>query len=526
VRHPPAVPCSLPPRLARGLPQGVPCSLSLCISLCISLCFALFPSEAGATPLRVGSKRFTESYVLAELAVQSARAAGEPDAQHVEGLGGTAIVFRALEDGGIDLYPEYTGTLAEAVLGGAGADLAALRRALLPRGIEVGEPLGFSNTYAIAVAQRQAEARGLRRLSDLGSAADLRLGLSHEFIGRSDGWLGLAARYGLAPARVDGMDHGLAYEALASGSIDALDVYSTDAKIARYHLRVLEDDRGYFPPYEAVFVYRAGLQDRHPRAFARIAALSGTLTEASMIALNGRVELDGLSFAEAAAERLGSARGPSRERGGSFVAGLLRVIAAEGPRHLWLTSLSLLLSALVGLPLGVAGSRSRALGRALVSATGALQTIPALALLCFLIPLFGTGPVPAVIALFLYGLLPIVRNTTAALRDLPPSLLESAEALGLSPWSRLRRVELPMASRLILAGIKTSAVINVGTATLAAFIGAGGFGQPISTGLNLNDTRTILQGAVPAALLALGVEGLFGLADRWVVPAGLRQAGE
>ena len=133
---------------------------------------------------------------------------------------------------------------------------------------------------------------------------------------------------------------------------------------------------------------------------------------------------------------------------------------------------------------------------------------------------------PQLSALFLYSLLPIVRNTYTGLRDIPPPVRESAEALGLPPGARLRLVELPMASREILAGIKTSAVINVGTATLGALIGAGGYGQPILTGIRLDDVGLILQGAIPAALLALLVQGVFDLAELVVVPKGLRLKSE
>jgi osmoprotectant transport system permease protein len=153
-----------------------------------------------------------------------------------------------------------------------------------------------------------------------------------------------------------------------------------------------------------------------------------------------------------------------------------------------------------------------------------VQTIPSLALLALLVPLpfFGISARTAIAALFLYSLLPIVRNTASGLQDIPRSLRESAIALGLTPSARLWQIYLPMASRSILSGIKTSAVINVGTATLAALIGAGGLGEPILSGLNLNDHVTILEGAIPAALLALLVQSLFDLFDRVLIPKGLR----
>jgi osmoprotectant transport system permease protein len=151
-----------------------------------------------------------------------------------------------------------------------------------------------------------------------------------------------------------------------------------------------------------------------------------------------------------------------------------------------------------------------------------LQTLPALALLVFMIPLLGIGPGPAIAALFLYSLLPIMRNTYTGLTGIPNSLLESADALGLPSAARLRRVELPLAATSIMAGIKTAAVINIGTATLGALIGAGGYGQPILTGIRLDDTALILEGAIPAALLALIAQALLDGVEHWLVPRGMR----
>ncbi len=489
---------------------------------------ALSPSLARAAgeELKVGSKRFTESYLLAEIAAGTARRAGAT-VTHQQGIGGTALAFRALEEGSIDLYPEYTGTIVEAILQGQSkaADVPSLRRALAPRGIGVSDPLGFDDGYALALPEKLAAEKSLRSISDLARAPDLKFGLSPEFLGRSDGWPGLSKAYGLAPAAVQTLDHGLAYEAIARAAIDVTDAYSTDAKLGRFHLTVLRDDKRFFPSYQAVYLYREDAARRAPESFRALATLAGSIDEKTMIDLNARAEIDQEEFRSVAdsflARRSNEAPTAVKKRG-SLARGLVEVVRSEGPRHLGLVAAAVLLSTLVGLPLGVVAARSPRLGALLVAATGLVQTIPSLALLCFFIPLFGTGALPALAALFLYGLLPIARNTVAGLAQIPGSLVEAAEAIGLSPRARLLRVLLPMASPTILAGIKTSAVVSVGTATLAAFIGAGGFGAPISTGLNLNDDRLILEGAIPAAGLALLVEGAFSLLERWVVPRGLR----
>jgi osmoprotectant transport system permease protein len=500
-----------------------------------------YASPARAEPeLRIGSKRFTESYVLAEIAVAAVKTTGG-SAVHEQGLGGTAVAFRALEQGSIDAYPEYTGTLAEAILHAPGQDdLPSLRLALAARGIGVTAPLGFDDAYGVAVETKLAAARHLETLSDLARTPDLRLGFSPEFLGRSDGFPGLAARYGFSTAHATQIDHGLAYDALTHGVIDATDVYSTDAAVGRYGLRVLRDDLGFFPSYKAVFLYRKESARRSPLAMQALFALEGSIDASTMVALNARAEVNRETFpsigedfvrariapllapGDAPPSALGAAssRGSSVRRQG-LLAGIVSTVVAEGPRHVSLVAVSLACAIAFGVPLGILARRARRLGAVLLGATSVVQTVPSLALLCFFIPLLGTGRLPALAALFLYSLLPIARNTVAGLETIPPLLRESAAALGLGAGARLFRVDLPLASPTILAGIRTSAIISVGTATLAAFIGAGGFGAPISTGLNLNDDTLILEGAIPAALLALVVEALFVLLGRLLVPRGL-----
>lgn len=485
---------------------------------------AAFGSAQADTTLAVGSKRFTESYILGEIVAVTARAAGEAQVSHKPGLGNTAIVFSALRTGAIDVYPEYTGTVEKEILKSAGTvDGATVRRGLAEMGIGMGVRLGFNNAYALAIREERAAALGIRALSDLAKHPTLRLGLSQEFIGRADGWEGLRQAYGLPFPTPRGLDHGLAYEALAAGEVDVIDAYSTDAKIEKYRLRVLEDDRRYFPRYDAVLLYRLDLPQRLPKTWAALQGLEGKIDDSKMVALNADAELRGRTFNAVAEDFLrGGTAGASAPAGfwsRLFGPDLLRLTG----EHLALVFVSLVFAIVAGVPLGIAADRVRALRQPILAVAGLIQTIPSLALLAFLIPLFGTiGVVPAMAALFLYSLLPIVRNTYTGLSEIPRGMRQAALALGLKPKAILRLIELPLATRTILAGIKTSAVINVGTATIAAFIGAGGYGERIAQGLALNDNATLLAGAVPAAALALLVHGGFELLDRWLVPAGLR----
>jgi osmoprotectant transport system permease protein len=494
-----------------------------CLTSSASFARGRLPAAAPETArVTLGSKAFAESWILGEALARLAADSGV-SVEHRRNLGGTEIVFGGLQRGSIDLYPEYTGTIAEVILRSPERlTLEQMRSALAGQGLAISDPLGFHNGYALAVLPETQERLNLYRISDLRRHPQLRLAFTHEFIGRQDGWEGLARHYGLRMSNVRGIQHELAYDALASRQIDLMEIYTTDAQIERLGLRLLEDDRDFFPRYDAVLLYRADLALRAPAALASMERLVGRIDEETMIRANGRLALDRQPAETAAMALLEDALGDVGSLPAAAPPGMLSNVMRNTLRHLQLVGISLLAAVLVGIPLGIIAARSRLLAGTTLSAAGLLQTIPSLALLAFLIPVFGIGLIPALVALFLYSLLPIVRNTYVGLTTLPPALMEAAEAIGLSPQAQLLRVRLPLASPAVMAGIKTSAVINVGTATLAALIGAEGLGNPIMQGIALRDSGLILQGAVPAALLALVVQSLFGLLDRVVIPRGLR----
>lgn len=471
---------------------------------------------ASANPIIVGSKKFTESYVLGEIARRALNDAGVAT-EHRQGMGGTIILWEALQRGQIDAYPEYTGTIAQEILkNGQQLSFHEIRDALGKFGVGITEPLGFDNTYALVMRRSEAQRLGIRTISDLRKHPELKVGVTHEFLDRQDGWRPLRERYALPEQSVIGIDHALGYAALANGSIDVKDAYSTDAKIEENDLVVLEDDLRFFPKYEAVVLFRSSMS---PGAISALRRLEGTLDEKRMIHLNVEAERT-KNYTFAANLYFEDDEGSANSAGESFPHKLARWTV----RHLELAGFSLLLSVVMGIPLGIVASRGGLVGQGILGFASIVQTIPSLALLALLVPLpfFGISLRTAIAALFLYGLLPIVRNTASGLQDIPRSLRESAVALGLSSFSRLWEIYLPMASRSILSGIKTSAVINIGTATLAALIGAGGLGEPILSGLNLNDHVTILEGAIPAALLALLAQWFFDVLDRVLIPKGLR----
>jgi osmoprotectant transport system permease protein len=519
----------------------------LLVGACALVSAAAF-AQAPTRPVQVGSKRFTESYILGEILRQTIEATGTK-AEHQKGLGNTAILYNALAGGNIDLYPEYTGTIAREILKlDHVPPLDELNTHLAKLGLAVAVPLGFNNTYSIAVRGKDAQARKLKKISDLKQHPQLKLGLSQEFIGRADGWPGLVAKYGLTFPPPRGIDHGLAYEAIQRGDIDVTDIYSTDAKLDRFGLTVLDDDLGYFPRYDAVLLMRADFATRFPQARAALNALERKLDEAAVRQLNAAAELEGKEFGAVAAQWRTQALGPPggatpgsptpgatpgttgqqkaaapADRPGVWQRTFAPDFAQLAVEHLVLVFVALAASCAVGIPLGFLAARRTRSAPWIFGTVGVVQTIPSLALLAFLIPLTGgIGAIPALIALTLYALLPIVRNTHTGLAQIPRTMTEAAASLGLRPAVIFWKVELPLALPTLLAGIKTSAVVNVGTATIAAFIGAGGFGERIVTGLAINDQATLLAGAIPVAVLALLVQGAFDLVEKRLVPAGMR----
>ena len=489
-------------------------------------------------PIIVASKPFGESYLLAEMFSQLLEARGFTVDRRL-GLGATEIAFEALRTNRIDAYPEYTGTGLLAILGERPSPdphevYRQVAREFRQRfGARWLPPLGFQNTYAIAVRRETARRFNLATLSDLGRISrSLRAGLTPDFIGRPDGLPGLEKAYGVGFRSVRALLPAVKYQALAAGEVDVIDGYSTDGFIARYDLVVLQDDRHFFPPYEAAALVGANFARDLPAGVAALSELSGLLTEAEMRRLNRRLEVDQIPVARVAAAELLSlgltAAAPVRPEAAKDLStgGVFSYLWSQRQttlqltlRHLLLVAVSLAGAIAFALPLGLAlEERSHGVAESAIRAVGLLQTLPSIALLAFMIPLLGIGIVPALVALFLYSLYPILRNTYTGVRDAAPDAVGAAWALGMTRSQILRYVRLPLAAPVIMAGIRTAAVINVGTATLAAFIGAGGLGDPIAAGLALSDTRMILSGALPAALLALLVDTGLGLCERLVTP--------
>ncbi len=491
----------------------------LCLTGIMLFVFFSCSERAPVNEIRIGSKKFTESIILGEIISQIV-SEDNLNVIHKKQLGGTRVLWNALVNGDIDIYADYSGTLINEILAAYEIETEEELPAILEKnGIGISDPIGFNNTYALGMAKANALKLNIKNISDLRNYPRLRIAFTNEFMDRADGWPGLNNAYKFTQSDVRGVDHDIAYKALEKGAVDVIDLYSTDAEIKYYDLFVLKDDLDYFPAYQAVILYNLKSVGGNKSVINKIDLLENSISEIEMVEMNAKVKIEGLSESEVAAnfvEEKFSLEGEIESS--TFWSRFLK----NSSDHLLLVVLSLLLAILIAIPLGIVSYYNSFAGKIILSSSGIIQTIPSLALLVFMIPLFGIGDVPAIAALFLYSLLPIVRNTYLGLEQIPNHMIESAKVLGLSDPFILRKIYLPLSASSIIAGIKTSAVINVGVATLGALIGAGGYGQPILTGIRLDDTALILEGAVPAAILALLVQGSFDLFEKIIVPKGLR----
>jgi len=505
----------------------------------------LAQSRTTAKPIVVASKPFGESFLLGEMFAQLLERSGRRVVRKL-GLGATDVAFQALRNDAIDVYPEYTGTGLIAVLGDSvtAAMRADPRRAFahvatasLQRfGVTWLPPLGFQNGYAIAVRQETAQRWHLRTLSDLAKApGTLTGGFTSDFIGRNDGWPGVERAYGLRLKSIKPLAPAIKYEALSQGAVDIIDGYSTDGLLAKYALVTLDDDRRFFPPYDAVAVVSPRLARSDPAAIALLTQLSGRLTESDMRGWNRAIEVDAepiplvarrallaLGLGDSTALSATGARATRQGFWAFFWARRAETMRLAG-EHAWLVAVALLLALLVAVPLGLWLSSRPLVAEPVLQLFGVVQTVPGIALLVFMIPLLGIGVVPAIVALCAYALLPIARATYTSVRLADADAVSAIAAMGATTRQQLLWVRLPLAAPLILSGIRTAAVVTVGTATLGAFIGAGGLGEPIVTGLGLADSRLVLSGAIPAAAMALAVDALLAAAARALAPAHLRR---
>jgi len=503
------------------------------------VCLSTANQAAYSRDFIVASKRFTESYVLGEIVADSIKDKAKIEVQIKQGMGSTGIVFNALAQGSVDIYPEYWGTLTKEILKtDSNQTLESINNLLLPKGLRAGYFLGFNNTYAIALRKSLANRLNIHKISDLREHTSLRLGLSQEFLGRKDGWAGLSNAYQLGGLNPVGLEHGLGYQAVENNQIDLIDAYTTDPLLASGNFELLKDDLDYFSSYQALLIYKIDSVEGNPKIQLALKFLEQGLTNEKMQALNAQVEVDRRSPKDVAHDYYEFLT--SRNSEAPFVA--VDTVASHNfnaeasnlsglsiflnsflkfdflritYQHAVLVFSSLLSATLMGIPVGVWVYAKPLSGRYILAGIGIVQTIPALALLSFLIFLVQSiGFLPAFIALMLYALLPIIESTYSGLRLVDPAVKEASKALGAGFWIQLIKIEIPLCRSSIISGVQVAAVWTTGTATIAAFVGAGGYGEKIAQGLSTNSTELMLEGAIPAAIFSLLVRWLISLMDK------------
>lgn len=504
----------------------------------IIIAFLFSLTSYAKQPVIVGSKMFQESYILAEMiAVLIEEKFNHPVKRKIN-LGGTQIVFDAINQGGIDIYPEYTGTGLVMILKNkdmlSPAETYNKVKYDFSRiyNLNWSQPLGFNNTYALAIRKNDPKLAIFNKVSDLISiSSDLKVAAPHEFMEREDGFNNFKNTYGLQfqERNVSSMEAGLMYSAIENKKVNVIMAYSTDGRIRSSNLKTLEDDLNFFPPYDAAFLYRKSLELKFPQLQQALSLIEGKINQSTMTELN--YEVDHLKKDPKVV-----AKNFLIERG--ILSGKITQVNADNflaffvtkkdyfikilIEHLLLSFIALFLAILIAIPLGILTTRYESLARAIFPIVNIIQTIPSLALLGFLVPLIGIGFTPALIALFLYSLLPLLRNTHEGIRGVDPMYIEVSRGLGLTDYQILKRVEVPLALPIIIAGVRTAAVLVIGTATLASMVGAGGLGDPIFRGVATVNTNLILLGALPAALLAIIVDKGLAFIEKLVISPGLQ----
>ena len=495
-------------------------------------------ADSNKKQIIISSKAFTENIVLSEMLALLLEEKYNFKVVRKFNMGGTKLIFDSLINGYVDVYPEYTGTGYAMILKQSGEKdpkktYKIIKKEFLKRFDLIWSlPLGFENNYALLVKEKDIRFKKINLISQLQNQAhSLRLAMDYEFAERKDGFESFSKNYKFSWSKNNlfAMNQGLMHSALNNKKVDMIMAYSTDARIKAFNLKTLKDDKKFFPAYEAAYLTRVDVLKHFPKLKKAFYDLEGHISEKEMIFLNYQV--DQLKYEVPMVVKnfliqkkllTGKVQDLKKQNLMAYYFSKKDYLLKIFIEHLILTFVSLFFALLVAIPIGIWATRNRQVEKIVFTLVNALQTIPSLALLGFLIPFLGIGFVPAVATLFVYSLLPLIRNTFEGIKNVDRNFVEASAGMGLSLWQILRFIQIPLALPMIMAGVRTSTVIVVGTATLAAFIGAGGLGDPIFRGIATLDSRLIFLGAVPACLLAIFLDKSLGFLETLVISKGLK----
>lgn len=489
--------------------------------------------------LVIGSKIFTENILLAEmLALLLEEKYGFKIVRKFN-MGGTRLVFDSLKEGYIDIYPEYTGTGYTMLLKMSGETspeeiYKIVQTEFLERFQLVWSlPLGFENTYTLAVRKSDPRFQQIVSISQLsGQSEKFRLAMDHEFAERQDGFQNFSEKYRMnfVKHNLFTMNSALMYSALDNKEVDMIIAYSTDGRIKAFNLKVFADDKSFFPSYSAAYLTRESVFKLWPEVPMAFKDIEGHIDEKEMIALNNQVDQLKYELSQTARNFLIEKKVLNKQIQTLNSSNLIDYYLSQKSyffkifvEHLVLIFVSLFFALCFSIPMGVWAFYNSKVEKIVFSIVNTLQTVPSMALLGLLIPFLGIGFTPAVFALFIYSLLPLIRNTFEGIKNVDGSYVEASAGIGLTSWQILKFVQIPLALPVILAGVRTATVILVGTATLAAFIGAGGLGDPIFRGIATLDSRLIFLGAIPACFLAIVLDKSLAFLENLVISEGLKK---
>ena len=486
----------------------------------------------------IGSKIFTENILLAEMLSLLLEENYNFKVKRKFNLGGTKLVFDSLRNKEIDIYPEYTGTGYTMILKMSGEThpkktYKVVKKEFLNQfNLIWSLPLGFENTYALAVRNSDPRFKKIHSISQLEGKTNLfEIGMGHEFMERKDGFSNFVKKYELnfEKNKTWTMNQGLMYSALKNKKMDMIMAYSTDGRIKAFDLKTLEDDKRFFPAYEVAYLTRKDVLRQYPKIKKAFKELEGNITEKEMIFLNNQVDQLKYDSTQIVRNFLvkknlleDSIQNLTHQNWLDYYISKKEYFFKIFYEHLLLIFVSLFFALLLAVPIGLWASYNVKVEKTVFLIVNTLQTVPSLALLAIFIPFLGIGFLPAVVTLFIYSLLPIIRNTFEGIKNIDRVFISAGAGIGLSSWQILRYIQVPLALPMILAGVRTSAVIVVGTATLAAFIGAGGLGDPIFRGIATLNSKLIFLGAVPACLLAIFIDRLLAFLETVIIPKGLK----
>ena len=494
----------------------------------------------------IGSKIFTENILLGELLALILEQKYNFKVTRKFNMGGTKLVFDALKSGDIDIYPEYTGTgyamiLKESQKLSPEETYLFVKKEFLTRHqLLWSPPLGFENTYTLTVRKSDSRFKNISSTSELEELSfPLQLAAGHEFTERKDGWRLFSKNYklNLKKNQILSMNPALMYSAIRNKKVDLIMAYSTDGRIKAYQLKTLKDDKKFFPSYLASYLTRQEFLEKHPEIKEIFKIMENQISEEEMIQLNNEVDQNKKGISQTSHDflikkgilkstedtKIKKSESQKQESLLSYYYQKKNYLLKIFIEHLVLVFTALMLALLFALPLSIWALYNSKIEKIAFFFVNTLQTIPSMALLGALIPLLGIGFAPAITALFIYSLLPLIRNTFEGLKNIDNSYIEVSAGIGLTKGQILRHIQIPLALPVMIAGIRTAVILLVGTATLAAFIGAGGLGDPIFRGIATLDSRLIFMGAIPACALAVFLDMGLGLLEQVLVSKGLQK---